>query len=72
MNDLETKKTRKFHMPSAFTILMFLIVIVAILTWIIPAGKYETNSAGRNLPYNCFSSPRHLGCPNGANLWNDR
>jgi uncharacterized ion transporter superfamily protein YfcC len=27
--------------PSAFTILFFLIIVVAILTWIIPAGQYE-------------------------------
>lgn len=27
--------------PTAFTILFFLIIVVAILTWIIPAGQYE-------------------------------
>jgi uncharacterized ion transporter superfamily protein YfcC len=33
---------RRFHFPSAFTILFGLIILVAILTWIIPAGQYET------------------------------
>jgi uncharacterized ion transporter superfamily protein YfcC len=64
MNDLETKKTRKFHMPSAFTILMFLIVIVAILTWIIPAGKYETNSAG-----NVISGTYHTIASHPQGIW---
>lgn len=30
---------RKF--PTAFTILFVLIIVVAALTWIIPAGEYE-------------------------------
>ena len=33
-------------MPSAYTILFFLIIFVAILTWIIPAGQYATTKAG--------------------------
>lgn len=31
----------KFRFPTAFTILYVLIIIVAALTWIIPAGEYE-------------------------------
>lgn len=31
---------KKFKMPSAFVILLLFIVVVAILTWFIPAGKY--------------------------------
>ena len=31
----------KFRMPTAYTILFLLIVLVAIATWIIPAGAYE-------------------------------
>lgn len=34
-------------MPTAFTILFWLIVLLALLTWIIPAGAYRTNSAGQ-------------------------
>ena len=32
---------RKFKMPSAYTILLAIIVVVAILTWIVPAGQYD-------------------------------
>jgi len=32
----------RFRFPSAFTILFGLIIIVAILTWIVPAGQYDT------------------------------
>lgn len=42
----EVKKKHRFHMPSAFTILFIIIVIIAILTWIIPAGTYSTDKAG--------------------------
>lgn len=44
----KTKATskRRFKMPSAFTILFFIIVLVAILTWVIPAGQYATDKAG--------------------------
>ncbi|PMD72498.1 YfcC family protein [Companilactobacillus nuruki] len=40
------KKAKKWQMPSAYTILFFLIILVAILTWIIPAGQYATTKAG--------------------------
>lgn len=32
---------KKFKMPSAFTILFIIIFLVAILTWIVPAGEYQ-------------------------------
>lgn len=31
------------RMPSAFTILMALIAVMAVLTWVIPAGRYQLN-----------------------------
>lgn len=31
---------RKFHMPAAYTILFLLLVLVALSTWLIPAGAY--------------------------------
>ncbi|WP_170562348.1 YfcC family protein [Ruegeria atlantica] len=31
----------KFKFPTAFTILFILIAVVAVLTWVIPAGEYE-------------------------------
>ena len=31
----------KFRMPTAYTILFLLIILVAVATWFIPAGAYE-------------------------------
>lgn len=42
-----------FHFPSAFTILFGLIVLVAVLTWIIPAGQYArvaSEALGKDVP----------------------
>ena len=42
-----------FRFPSAYTILFMLIVIVAAMTWIIPAGQYErvaSDALGRDIP----------------------
>ncbi len=43
----EPATIQRFRFPSAFTILFGLIILVAALTWIIPAGQYEraTNPA---------------------------
>jgi uncharacterized ion transporter superfamily protein YfcC len=43
----------RFHFPSAYTILFALIVIIAALTWVIPAGKYErvaSEALGKDVP----------------------
>ena len=37
----ETEKALSSRFPTAYTILFVLIIFVAALTWIIPAGKYE-------------------------------
>ena len=42
-----------FRFPSAFTILFALIIIVAALTWIIPAGLYDrvpSEALGKDIP----------------------
>lgn len=42
-----------FKFPSAYTILFALIAIVALMTWIIPAGQYEramNEDLGREVP----------------------
>jgi len=44
------EKKRGFSLPSAYTILFILIVIVAILTWIIPAGAYQLDADGSPVP----------------------
>ncbi|NKZ21280.1 YfcC family protein [Streptococcus ovuberis] len=36
-------------MPTSYTILMIIIAIMAVMTWIIPAGQYQTNEAGQLL-----------------------
>lgn len=35
-------KKKGFSMPTAYTILIGLIIVVALLTWVVPAGQYET------------------------------
>ena len=46
-NNKEVKK--KFSMPSSFTVLFLIIVFIAVLTWIIPAGAYDMDDAGNIL-----------------------
>jgi uncharacterized ion transporter superfamily protein YfcC len=43
-------KKRGISLPSAYTILFILIVIVAILTWLIPAGAYDLDADGLPVP----------------------
>src|SRR3954451_2559698 len=45
----ETKK-RSFQLPSAYTILFALIVIMALATWIVPAGVYKLDKDGAPVP----------------------
>jgi len=47
---VEPPKKSGFTLPSAYTILFALIVLVAIATWIIPAGVYNLNAAGEPIP----------------------
>ncbi|MFV0555873.1 MAG: YfcC family protein [Lactovum sp.] len=42
---MENKK-KSFQLPSAFTILFIIIAIIAVLTWVIPAGSYKVDDAG--------------------------
>lgn len=44
------EKRGGFSLPSAYTILFILIVLVAIATWIIPAGQYELSEDGQPIP----------------------
>ncbi|MBL8579678.1 MAG: YfcC family protein [Mesorhizobium sp.] len=49
----QTAETRRWRFPTAYTILFGLIVLVAALTWIIPAGQYqrvEDAALGREVP----------------------
>jgi uncharacterized ion transporter superfamily protein YfcC len=46
----EAKKKRKFSFPTAFTILFILIILIALATWIIPAGSYDYTADGEPIP----------------------
>lgn len=41
---------RRFTLPSAYTILFGLIVITALATWVVPAGRYALDDAGSPIP----------------------
>jgi uncharacterized ion transporter superfamily protein YfcC len=43
-------KKKGFKFPTAYTILFLLIILVAIGTWIIPAGSYDYNEDGEPIP----------------------
>ena len=41
------QKTKKgFQMPSSYTILMIIIALMAVMTWFVPAGAYQTTEDG--------------------------
>lgn len=46
----ETARKRRFSLPSAYTILFALIVVTALATWIIPAGRYALDPEGSPIP----------------------
>jgi uncharacterized ion transporter superfamily protein YfcC len=48
---------RKFTFPSAFTILFILLIVIALATWIIPAGSYDYNPDGEPIPGTYHSVP---------------
>jgi uncharacterized ion transporter superfamily protein YfcC len=49
--EMATDKARKkFKFPTAFTILVIITFVVAILTRVIPAGRYDYNDAGEPIP----------------------
>lgn len=55
---------KKFKMPSAFSILFIIIIIVALLTWFIPAGKYEYNEDKAPIPntyHQTEATPQGIG-----------
>ncbi|WP_314067296.1 YfcC family protein [uncultured Vagococcus sp.] len=44
---MATKK--KFKSPNTYVIIFFVLLIVAVLTWIVPGGHYQLNDAGQAL-----------------------
>lgn len=57
-------KKHKFKMPSAYTILFFLIALIAVLTWIVPAGVYKVDSSG-----NMIAGTYHTVAAHQQGLW---
>ncbi len=54
---------RKFTFPTAFTILFILLILIALATWIIPAGSYDYNADGEPIPgtyHEVASNPQKL------------
>ena len=50
---------RGFRLPSAYTILFALIVLMAIATWIVPAGRYKLDKEGSPVPGTYHSVDSH-------------
>ena len=46
----EPENRHRFKLPSAYTILFALIVLMAIATWLIPAGAYQLDKDGAPIP----------------------
>ena len=46
----QPQKKGRFTLPSAYTILFALIVLMAIATWIVPAGVYDRDDEGAPVP----------------------
>jgi len=44
------KPKRQFVFPTAYTILALLIIVMAALTFIIPAGRYDLDADGAPVP----------------------
>jgi uncharacterized ion transporter superfamily protein YfcC len=50
---------RGLAFPSAYTILFLLLIVMAVLTWIIPAGRYELNADGAPIPGTYHTVPQN-------------
>ena len=48
-----------FTFPTAYTILFLLLIVMAVLTWIIPAGQYELNPDGAPIPGTYHNVPQN-------------
>ena len=39
----------KFKIPHTFTIVFFIVVACAILTWVVPGGEFQRDAAGSSV-----------------------
>lgn len=56
-------ESRKFTFPTAYTILFLLLIVMALLTWVIPAGQYDLNADGAPIPgsyHNVSQNPQKI------------
>lgn len=44
---MSEKVKKGFKLPSSYTILILIVAVMAIMTWIIPAGQYQKDEAGK-------------------------
>jgi uncharacterized ion transporter superfamily protein YfcC len=51
------KPKKKFVFPSAFTILFLLLILIALATWLVPAGSYDYDAEGAPIPGTYHSVP---------------
>lgn len=59
-----SQKKKRFNMPSSYTVLFLIILVIAILTWFVPAGEYQVDEAGNILSGSYAVTEQH---PQG--LW---
>src|SRR5262252_132195 len=50
-------RERTFTFPSAYTILFLLLIVMAALTWVIPAGQYDRGADGQPIPNTYHTVP---------------
>jgi hypothetical protein len=43
-------KKKQFTFPTAYTVLFILVIVMAALTWIVPAGQYDRGADGQPIP----------------------
>jgi uncharacterized ion transporter superfamily protein YfcC len=53
------QEERRFTFPTAYTVLFLLLIVVAALTWIIPAGQYDRNADGQPVPNTYHTVPQN-------------
>jgi uncharacterized ion transporter superfamily protein YfcC len=55
----EEPAKRSFTFPTAYTILFLLLIVMAVLTWIIPAGQYQLDAEGVPIPGTYHTVPQN-------------
>lgn len=59
-----SQKKKRFNMPSSYTVLFLIILVIAILTWFVPAGEYQVDEVG-----NILSGSYQVTEQNPQGLW---